>query len=78
MKYWYAKHVNIDLQLKQFDKAQKLLEQVPSSTQALLVRKRADWARSVNQPKQAAQMYVQAGEYKRAIDVMVENGWTEM
>ena len=44
----------------------------------LLMTKQADWAKSSNEPKAAAEMYISAGEYLKAIDIIGDNGWPEM
>ena len=42
-----------------------------------LLTKQADWARNVNDPRAAADMYVAAGEHLKAIDILGENGWMD-
>lgn len=43
-----------------------------------LIKKKADWARNINEPRAAAEMYLSAGETHKAIDIMGENGWIDM
>jgi len=40
--------------------------------------KQADWASNLNEPKTAAEMYITAGEYVKAIEIIGENGWADM
>ena len=40
--------------------------------------KQADWASNLNEPKTAAEMYINAGEYIKAIEIIGENGWADM
>lgn len=44
----------------------------------MLITKQADWAKSSNEPKAAAEMYISAGEYVKAIDIIGEHGWADM
>ena len=40
--------------------------------------KQADWAKSSNEPKSAVEMYISAGEYLKAIDIIGEHDWPDM
>jgi intraflagellar transport protein 122 len=44
----------------------------------VLITKQADWARNINEPKAAAEMYISAGEYIKAIEIIGEHGWADM
>lgn len=44
----------------------------------MLISKQADWAKSSNEPKAAAEMYISAGEYIKAIDIIGDHGWADM
>jgi len=44
----------------------------------MLISKQADWASNLNEPKNAAEMYIKAGEYVKAIEIIGENGWADM
>ena len=43
-----------------------------------LISKQADWAKSSNEPRIAAEMYLSAGEYIKAAEIMGEHGWSEL
>lgn len=43
-----------------------------------LLTKQADWARLTNQLQDAAQMYMAAGDYLTAIEIIARNDWVEM
>lgn len=42
-----------------------------------LIRQKAEWARNINEPKAAVDMYLSIGDTRIAIDIMGENGWTD-
>lgn len=44
----------------------------------MLLKKRADWAENVNDPRSAAEMYLSAGEISKAVEIIAANGWTSM
>lgn len=48
-----------------------------SENKELLI-KRAEWALSIEEHKVAAELFVSAEEFNRAIDIMVHNCWTHM
>ena len=39
----------------------------------LLIKKKADWAAKINEPRAAAEMYLSAGETIKAIDIIGNN-----
>lgn len=43
-----------------------------------ILKKRADWAENVNDPRSAAEMYLSAGEVSKAVEIIAANGWTSM
>ena len=49
-----------------------------SSDRKTLLKKRAEWAKNINELRAAAEMYVNAGETMKAIEIMGENGWIDM
>ena len=44
----------------------------------LVITKQAEWARNVNEPKAAAEMYLTAGETLKAIEIIGDHGWSDM
>ena len=49
-----------------------------SGDKKMLITKQADWARNINEPKAAAEMYISAGEWLKAIDIIGDHGWADM
>jgi len=45
--------------------------------QKALLRKKADWAKSINEPRAAADMYLTAGEIGKAVEILEQNGWVD-
>jgi intraflagellar transport protein 122 len=43
-----------------------------------LLRKKADWACNINEPRAAAEMYLSAGDTLKALDIIGANGWVDM
>lgn len=60
--------------LRMFDEAQEYLG---SSDNSDLIRRKADWARNINEHKAAADMYLSIGDNKEAIEIYAEKGWTD-
>lgn len=84
-----AKAVDMFTDLRMFDQAQEYVAMSMSQTgvddgkdavfsQQALLKKKADWASSTNEPRTAAEMYVTAGEFTEAIDIAGQHGWAEM
>ena len=73
------KAVALFTDLRLFDQAQDYLNGPDTHVDKMVIlKKRADWAHSVNDPRAAAEMYLDAGEILKAVDIMVENRWTSM
>ncbi|PAA93686.1 hypothetical protein BOX15_Mlig006330g1 [Macrostomum lignano] len=70
--------MNMYTDLKMFDQAKDYMADSHPEEQKTLMAKQADWARDQNNPKSAAEMYMTAGEYDKAIEMMGKHGWTEM
>ncbi|XP_047473268.1 intraflagellar transport protein 122 homolog [Penaeus chinensis] len=70
--------MNMYTDLRMFDLAQDYLGSDETVDRKQLIKKKADWARNINEPRAAAEMYLSAGETHKAIDIMGENGWIDM
>lgn len=44
----------------------------------MLIKKQADWAKNINEPKAAVEMYLSAGEHMKAIEISGDHGWVDM
>lgn len=44
----------------------------------MLITKQADWAKNINEPKAAVEMYISAGEHMKAIEISGDHGWVDM
>lgn len=44
----------------------------------MLIKKQADWAKDINEPKAAVEMYLSAGEHMKAIEISGNHGWVDM
>lgn len=64
--------------LRMFDLAQEFLKDDDAADRKELVRKRAEWACSVHEPRAAAEFLMAAGEYERAIEIVAEQGWADV
>lgn len=65
--------------LKMFDLAQEFLkDDGDAKDRKELVRRRAEWACSVHEPRAAAELLLAAGEHERAIDIVSEQGWSDV
>ncbi|XP_075990951.1 intraflagellar transport protein Oseg1 [Anticarsia gemmatalis] len=68
--------LNLYVDLRMFNKAQEFVGE--GEGLAALARRRAEWARHVNEPRAAAEMYLAAGDVKRAAQLMAETGRKDM
>lgn len=64
--------------LRMFDLAQEFLKDGDIADRKELVRRRAEWACSVHEPRAAAELLLAAGENERAIDIVAEQGWSDV
>lgn len=58
--------------------AQDFLGSGDSVDRKALLRKKADWACNINEPRAAAEMYLSAGDTMQAINIIGANGWVDM
>ncbi|KAK7101404.1 intraflagellar transport protein 122 homolog isoform X1 [Littorina saxatilis] len=70
--------LNMYTDLRMFDYAKEFIGSGDPQDKKILMSKQADWAKSSNEPKAAAEMYISAGEYSKAIDIIGDNGWPDM
>ena len=57
---------------------QEYVGEEDGSERKLLMSKQADWASNLNEPRTAAEMYISAGEFTKAIEIIGEHGWADM
>ncbi|NWR34134.1 IF122 protein, partial [Tachuris rubrigastra] len=80
--YKRSGHGNLALEmytdLRMFDHAKDFLGSEDPKDTKMLIKKQADWAKNINEPKAAVEMYLSAGEYTKAIEISGDNGWVDM
>ncbi|NXK98110.1 IF122 protein, partial [Formicarius rufipectus] len=64
--------------LRMFDHAKDFLGSGNPKDTKMLIKKQADWAKNINEPKAAVEMYLSAGEHMKAIEVSGDHGWVDM
>ncbi|XP_077972109.1 intraflagellar transport protein 122 homolog [Styela clava] len=64
--------------LRMFDLAKEFVGSGDPMEQKQLIAKQADWAQNTNEPREAANMYLAAGENLKAINIIGRNGWIDM
>ena len=64
--------------LRMFDHANEFLGSADNAERKQLIRKKADWAAKINEPRAAAEMYLSADENIKAIKIIGEHGWIDM
>ncbi|XP_046449261.1 intraflagellar transport protein 122 homolog [Daphnia pulex] len=72
------KAVALFTDLRLFDQAQKYLGGDSTTERMNILKKRADWAQDIHDPRAAAEMYLNAGEILKAVEIIAANGWTSM
>uniref|UniRef100_A0A673UB11 Intraflagellar transport protein 122 homolog n=1 Tax=Suricata suricatta TaxID=37032 RepID=A0A673UB11_SURSU len=79
--YKRSGHENLALEmytdLRMFDYAKDFLESGDPKETKMLITKQADWARNINEPKAAVEMYISAGEHIKAIEISGDHGWVD-
>ncbi|XP_050683954.1 intraflagellar transport protein 122 homolog [Leptidea sinapis] len=74
----HRRALDMYVELRMFSKAQEVAEQTGGADAACLTRLRAEWARRVDEPRAAADMYLAAGDVRRAAAVLRDSGKTHM
>uniref|UniRef100_A0A3Q1IH06 Intraflagellar transport protein 122 homolog n=1 Tax=Anabas testudineus TaxID=64144 RepID=A0A3Q1IH06_ANATE len=64
--------------LRMFEYAKEFVGATDPKSSRVLMTKQADWAKSSNEPRAAAEMYLSAGEHLKAIDIIGEHGWADL
>lgn len=79
--YRRSGHENLALDmysdLRMFDYAKDFLSSGDPKDTKMLIIKQADWAKNINEPKAAVEMYITAGEHMKAIEISGEQGWVD-
>ena len=71
--------MNMYTDLRMFEAAKEYIDASgDTADKKMLITKQADWARNINEPKAAAEMYISAGEYIKAIEIIGDHGWADM
>ncbi|NXI71136.1 IF122 protein, partial [Anseranas semipalmata] len=70
--------LNMYSDLRMFDYAKDFLRSGDPKDTKMLIKKQADWARNINEPKAAVEMYLSAGEHMKAIEISGDHGWVDM
>ncbi|KAM6062276.1 intraflagellar transport protein 122 homolog isoform 2-T2 [Chlamydotis macqueenii] len=80
--YKKSGHENLALDmysdLCMFDYAKDFLGSGDPKDTKMLIKKQADWAKNINEPKAAVEMYLSAGEHMKAIELSGDHGWVDM
>ncbi|KFR14989.1 Intraflagellar transport protein 122, partial [Opisthocomus hoazin] len=80
--YKKSGHENLALDmysdLRMFDYAKDFLGSGDPKDTKMLIKKQADWAKNINEPKAAVEMYLSAGEHMKAIEISGDHGWVDM
>ncbi|XP_061864221.1 intraflagellar transport protein 122 homolog isoform X2 [Colius striatus] len=80
--YRKSGHENLALDmytdLRMFDYAKDFLGSGDPKDTKMLIKKQADWAKNINEPKAAVEMYLSAGEHVKAIEISGDHGWVDM
>nr|XP_047929497.1 intraflagellar transport protein 122 homolog isoform X5 [Anser cygnoides] len=79
--YKKSGHENLALDmysdLRMFDYAKDFLRSGDPKDTKMLIKKQADWAKNINEPKAAVEMYLSAGEHMKAIEISGDHGWVD-
>uniref|UniRef100_UPI00358E285F intraflagellar transport protein 122 homolog isoform X2 n=1 Tax=Myxine glutinosa TaxID=7769 RepID=UPI00358E285F len=66
------------MELRMFDKAKEFVGAGNVKDTTMLIKKKADWAQNIHDPRTAAEMYLSAGEHSKAIEIIGHNNWVDM
>ena len=72
------KAVALFTDLRLFYQAQEYLGGDSTTERINVLKKRTDWAQDIHDPRAAAEMYLNAGEILKAVEIIAANGWTSM
>ncbi|XP_004395713.1 PREDICTED: intraflagellar transport protein 122 homolog isoform X3 [Odobenus rosmarus divergens] len=79
--YKRSGHENLALDmytdLRMFEYAKDFLGSGDPKETKMLITKQADWARNINEPKAAVEMYISAGEHVKAVEISGDHGWID-
>ncbi|XP_050835283.1 intraflagellar transport protein 122 homolog isoform X2 [Serinus canaria] len=64
--------------LRMFEHAKEFLGSGDPKDTKMLIKKQADWAKDIKEPKAAVEMYLSAGEHMKAIEISGNHGWVDM
>ncbi|NWU01452.1 IF122 protein, partial [Urocynchramus pylzowi] len=64
--------------LRMFEHAKEFLGSGDPKDTKMLIKKQADWAKDINEPRAAVEMYLSAGEHMKAIEISGNHGWLDM
>ncbi|NXX34217.1 IF122 protein, partial [Nicator chloris] len=64
--------------LRMFEHAKEFLGSGDPKDTKMLIKKQADWAKDINEPKAAVEMYLSAGEHMKAIEISGDHGWVDV
>ncbi|XP_064012186.1 intraflagellar transport protein 122 homolog isoform X1 [Pogoniulus pusillus] len=64
--------------LRMFDYAKDFLGSGDPKGTKMLIKKQADWAQNIREPKAAVEMYLSAGEHMKAIEISGGHGWVDL
>ncbi|XP_054035805.1 intraflagellar transport protein 122 homolog [Dryobates pubescens] len=64
--------------LRMFDYAKDFLGSGDPKGTKMLIKKQAEWAKSMKEPKAAVEMFLSAGEHMKAIEISGEHGWVDL
>ncbi|XP_025019210.1 intraflagellar transport protein 122 homolog isoform X2 [Python bivittatus] len=80
--YKRSSHENLALDmysdLRMFEYAKEFLGSGDPKDTKMLITKQADWAKNINEPKAAVEMYMTAGEHLKAIEISGDQGWVDV